>query len=425
MASTLIKNGLVIDPSQNINQTADILIVDGLISAIGSLSDSVADHTIDASGLVVSPGLVDMHVHLRDPGFTYKEDILSGCEAAAAGGVTSVAAMPNTHPTTDSPEVIKYILDKAESAKARVYPVASISHDLSGENLTDFEALKNCGAIAVSDDGKPVKNAYMMQQALEKAFKANIPVISHCEDMDIIQNGIMHEGEISKKLGVSGMHRSSEDSITAREIALAQATNTAIHIAHVSTKGSTEMIHDAKLRGIKVTAETCPHYFCLTHNELLKKDADYRMNPPLREYLDTKAVLKGIADGTFDCIVTDHAPHSPEEKSDFSKAPNGIVGLETSLAVCLTELVDKNIISLEKLIELMSVNPARILGIEGGTLKIGSKADIAIIDCNKFWTVDPKRFHSKSRNSAFKGKTLKGKVIYTLLGGEIVFQHAD
>ncbi len=421
MPSILIKNGRVIRPEQNIDRVMDLYAEDGVIAAVGDDVPASADEIINAEGLVVSPGLVDMHVHLRDPGFTHKEDILSGCEAAAAGGVTSVAAMPNTNPTVDSPETLEYILSKAKNAKAKVYPIASVTKGLKGEQLNDFAVLSRAGAVAVSDDGRPVKNAYIMQKALISAMENKMPIISHCEDMDIIGKGIINDGEVSRTLNVPGMHRSSEDSITAREIALAQATDTAIHIAHVSTRGSAAIIRSAKQRGVKVTCETCPHYFTFDESELLKRDADYRMNPPLRKKADVAAITEAVLDGTIDAIVTDHAPHTADEKSDFLTAPNGVVGLETSLAATLTQLYHTKKMPLIKILALMTINPAKILGIPAGTLKIGAAADIAVFDPDEEWTVYPEKLHSKSKNSVFKGVKLKGKVKYTILNGKIVY----
>ncbi len=420
MSSLVIRNGRVVDPSQNLDEVCDIKIEGGKIAEIGS--GLLGDETLDASGLTVAPGLVDMHVHLRDPGLTYKEDILSGCAAAAAGGVTSVVCMPNTKPAADRPEVIRYIVEKAGEASAKVYPAAAITMDLAGEEMTDFAALKKAGAVAVSDDGRPVENGAMMQKALERASAEGLLVTSHCEDLRIIDGGIIHKGRVSEALGVKGMDRSSEDSVTAREIALAAATGTAVHIAHVSTRGSVALIRDAKARGVRVTAETAPHYFMLTDALLAKRDADYRMNPPLREQEDCDAVLEGLLDGTLDCIVTDHAPHAPEEKADFLKAPNGVVGLETSFAACATALVHTGKMSLAGLIRRMSENPARLLGIPAGSLKAGMPADLALFDLDECWTVDPDRFCSKSRNSVFKGMTLRGKIKYTLLDGRIVYR---
>lgn len=419
MKRLLIQHARILDPSQQMDQMGDLLVEDGIITKIEPSISQEADEILDASGLVVIPGLIDMHVHLRDPGFTHKEDILTGCQAAAAGGFTGVAAMPNTKPSVDSPEVIQYILEKAKDADAHVYPIADITKGQSGEELCDFAALKAAGAVGISDDGHPVKNARLMLEGIRAGKEYGLLPISHCEDMDIIGKGIIHKGWVSEKLGVPGMDRASEDSITAREIALADSIGCPIHIAHVSTKGSVALIRDAKARGVKVTCETAPHYTLLTHEELLREDANWRMNPPLREEEDRLAVIEGLRDGTIDAIITDHAPHAPEEKADFRKAPNGIIGLETSFAASYTSLVKTGVISLTKLVELMSVNPARLLGIPGGTLKIGQAADIAIVDPNEEWTFTEKDIRSKSRNTPFLGTTFTGKVKYTLLGGRI------
>lgn len=423
MSEVFIRGGRVIDPSQGMDQTADIYVKDGVIEKIAPDLSVSCGNIVEAQGLVVIPGLVDMHVHLRDPGLTYKEDIFTGCDAAAAGGVTSVACMPNTKPVTDSPETLDYILTKAKTAHAKVYPIASITKGMKGEELNDFSALKKAGAVAVSDDGRPVESGGMMMLGLEHAYKAGLPVISHCEDLSIIDGGIINYGEISHRLKIRGMHRASEDSVTAREIALAHATGTRIHIAHVSTEGSVALIRDAKARGVMVTCETCPHYFMLTEQELLKRDADYRMNPPLRTEKDRVAVLDGILDGTIDCIVTDHAPHATEEKADFLTAPNGVVGLETSLAASMTALYQTGLVSLSRLVELMSLTPARILGIPAGTLKPGAAADIAIINPGLIWTVEPDKLHSKSHNTVFKGMEFTGKTVATLLNGKMVYEY--
>lgn len=423
MRSLVIKNGRVVDPSQSLDQVIDLKIEDGVIAEIGEGLNG--DQVLDAAGLVVLPGLVDMHVHLRDPGFTHKEDILTGCRAASAGGVTSLACMPNTSPVTDSKEVLDYILEKAKEASAHVYPVAAITTGMLGRQLNDFGQMKQAGAVAVSDDGRPVENGAMMMDALISAQENSLLPISHCEDLSIIDGGIINDGAVSKELGVKGMHRASEDSVTAREIALAAATGTRVHIAHVSTEGSVALVRDAKARGVRVTAETCPHYFMLTEQELLKKDANYRMNPPLREERDKFAVLCGILDGTIDCIVTDHAPHAAEEKADFFKAPNGVVGLETSFAASFTALVHTGKLTLSQLVELMSLRPAKLLGIPAGTLQVGAPADIAIADLNKKWTVVPEQLHSKSKNTVFAGMTFTGKVAYTLLRGRLVYNNDE
>lgn len=420
MSSILIKNVRIVD--ENRDQVGDLLIRDGMIEKIADHISESADRVIDAVGMTVLPGLIDMHVHLRDPGYTYKEDVLSGCEAAAAGGVTGVACMPNTSPVNDNPEVTEYILLRARHAKARVYPIAAITKRMFGDELTDFHQLKRAGAVGVSDDGKPVENTDRMAQALQNGALAGLLPISHCEDLAIINGGIINKGVVSEQLGVKGMDRLSEDSITEREIALAKKTGCPVHIAHVSTKGAIDAIRRAKAEGVPVTCETCPHYFILTEQELLKRDADYRMNPPLREESDRAAIEVAVLDGTIDCIVTDHAPHSASEKRDFEKAPNGVVGLETSLAATLTALVHTGKMDLKQLCSLMSGNPARLLKVPGGKIAEGEVADLAIVDLNEEWTVEPEKLHSKSKNTVFKGKTLIGKVKMTLLGGEVVFE---
>ncbi len=417
----LIKNGIVVDPVNGINGVNDILIEDGKIVEVKPEITAEADEVLYADGLTVIPGLVDMHVHLRDPGFIHKEDVLTGCDAAAAGGVTSLLCMPNTKPVIDSPKVVDYIREKAQKAKAKVYITGAISKRLNGEEICDFDRMKDAGVIAVSDDGRPVQNAKMMTEALKKAEELGLLVTSHCEDLSIIDGGIVNAGEVSELLGVKGMHRSSEDTITAREIILAETNDCAVHIAHVSTKLSVQLIREAKARGVKVTAETCPHYFSMTEKELLKQDADYRMNPPLREEADREAVLQGVLDGTLDCIVTDHAPHTKEEKKDFFTAPNGVIGMETSFAASYTYLVKTGLMTLPQLIEKMSVNPAKLLGIKAGNLSIGAPADLALIDLTEDWVVDPVKSHSRSCNCIYKGKTLTGKVKYTILDGKKVY----
>ena len=418
----LLKNGYIADYVNRFEGKKDILIENGIIRELGDNLESKDAQVIDCEGLVIIPGICDMHVHLRDPGQTHKEDILTGCEAAAAGGVTAVACMPNTIPSADSPEVIEYILKKAAGAKAKVYPVGCITKGLKGEELCDYDALKKAGCVAVSDDGRPVKSTALMAKAMVKAHYAGMKVISHCEDLEVIDGGIINKGKISRQLGVKGMSRISEDTITAREVAIAQASQMPIHIAHVSTKGSLNIIRAMANTGVMCTCETAPHYFTLTDEKLLSRDADYRMNPPLREEEDVMAVRAALADGIIDCIVTDHAPHTAEEKADFEKAPNGVVGLETSLAVTLTELYHKNELSLMQIVRLMCVNPRKILGIEGGSLGRGDVADIAIFDPNESWTVQPEKLHSKSKNTCFKGMTLKGRVKYTILNGNVVYK---
>ena len=421
MKNLLIKNAFVVSPSDNINEKLDILIKDGKIAELGKELSADVD-IIEAEGLYAIPGLVDMHVHLRDPGQTAKEDIITGCKAAAAGGVTSVLAMPNTDPTTDSAETVNYILNKAKVADAKVYVAGSITKGLKSLEATDLEELKNAGAISLTDDGRPVEDTKILSDAMAKAPALGMSVVAHCEDLYLAKGGKMNEGEVSEELGVKGIPASAEDCGTAREIALAAALDVPVHICHVSTATSVALIRDAKNRGVKVTAETAPHYFTLTDKELLKRDADFRMNPPLRTKADVEAIIEGLLDGTLDAIATDHAPHTPEEKADFEKAPNGSIGMETSLAVGITSLVKTGIMSFSDLVEKMSLNPAKILGIEAGDLSVGSAADIALVDIDKVWTVDVDKLHGKSKNTPFKGRTLCGKVVKTILDGKVVFE---
>lgn len=417
MSSILIRNIRAVDTETD--TTTDVLIENGIIAKLGTGITVTAEQEIDGTGLVLMPSIFDMHVHLRDPGFTHKEDVLTGCAAALAGGVTGVLAMPNTKPPCDNPETIRYIIEKAEGTGVDVYPVGCITGGMSGNGLCDYEALKEAGCICISDDGRPVENAEMMRKALELSNENGLLVASHCEDLNIINGGIMNKGETSEKLGVKGMDRASEDYITAREMILASSVDARIHICHVSTEGSAAMIRFAKSRGVKVTCETAPHYFMLTDKLLEKRDADYRMNPPLRTPEDVRAIIDAVKDGTIDCIITDHAPHAAEEKAVFEKAPNGVVGLETSLAATLTALYHTGEISLNKVVELMCVNPRKILGLDIPCIREGSTADLLIADINKKWTVEPEKLHSKSHNSVFKGMELTGKPLVTISKGEI------
>lgn len=421
MKELLIKNANVVSPADKINGRYDILVKDGKIAEIGE-NLATDGEVINAEGLYAIPGLVDMHVHLRDPGQTHKEDIITGCKAAAAGGVTSVLAMPNTTPATDNAQTVKYILEKAENADAHVYVAASITKDLKSLEPTNLEELKNAGAIALTDDGRPVENTKFLSDAMKNAPKYGMSVVAHCEDLFLADGGKINEGEVSEKLGVKGIPASAEDCGTAREIALAAALDVPVHICHVSTKTSVALIRDAKNRGVKVTAETAPHYFSLTDRELLRGDADFRMNPPLRTIEDMDEIINGLLDGALDAIATDHAPHTPEEKADFVKAPNGSIGMETSLAVGITCLVKRGLLTLDKLVEKMSVNPAKILGINAGTLAVGVDADIALVDLDEEWTVDVDKLHGKSKNTPFKGRRLYGKVKKTILSGNVVFE---
>lgn len=420
MADILIKNVRAVD--ENTDRICDILIEDGIIAEIGEGIDKAAERVIDGTGKVLMPALFDMHVHLRDPGFTHKEDVVTGCAAAAAGGFTGVVCMPNTKPASDNIEVFDYIREKAAPTGVEVYPCGCITKGMQGKELADFDEYVSSGIRVISDDGRPVETAELMRKALELTNSNGLLAASHCEDLSIINGGIINKGKISEQLGVKGMDRASEDSITAREIALAMSCDARIHICHVSTEGSISMIRDAKKAGVRVTCETAPHYFTFTDEKLLSRDADYRMNPPLREERDRIAVLNGVLDGTVDCIVTDHAPHTAEEKSDFLKAPNGVVGLETSLAATLTALYHTGRITLNKVVSIMSANPRRILGLDPIEIKTGSTADLILADIDREWTVIPEELHSKSKNSVFKGEKLRGKNIMTISKGRIIFE---
>lgn len=402
----------------------DMLLKDGVIAKLGKGLTDAADIVIDGSKLTALPGLFDMHVHLRDPGQTHKEDILTGAAAALAGGITGVACMPNTTPAIDSTETVRYICEKASSTGVEVHPVGCITKGLKGEAMCDYTALKEAGICAISDDGRPVECAETMRRALIQANALGLPVISHCEDLSIIDGGIVNRGKASETLGVKGMDRASEDYITAREIILAASADVPIHIAHVSTYGSVEIIRHAKAQGVKVTCESCPHYFLMTEEAVLGGDADYRMNPPLRTEKDRKAVLEGVLDGTIDCIVTDHAPHAPEEKADFYHAPNGVIGMETSLAASL-KLVHAGLMTLPELVEKMSDNPRRILGLPQHKLAVGEPADLTLVDLEHHWVVDPEKMHSKAKNVIWKGKTLVGKPVYTITDGVIRYTDTE
>ena len=415
----LLQNVRLIDPSQGVDCVQDLLLEDGKVSQIGEHLSADGMEVVDGTGLVAAPGLVDMHVHLRDPGLTYKEDVFTGCRAAAAGGVTSLLAMPNTKPAMDTPETVRDLLERAKTADAAVYTAACITKGLQGEELTDLVGLRQAGAIALSDDGRPVINTRRLLEALEQAPALGMVITAHCEDLYLASGGLMHEGEVSRRLGVPGIPSAAEDCGTAREIAAAASVGAPIHICHVSTKGSVDLIRDAKARGVKVTAETCPHYLLLTDRALESRDADYRMNPPLRTEEDRLALIEGLKDGTLDAISTDHAPHSPEEKADFCKAPNGSIGMETSLAATLTALDGQ--LSLSEILAKMSWNPARILHIPAGTLAVGSPGDVVLFDPEQRWTVDENALHGKSKNTPFKGMELKGKVAMTIFRGRVVY----
>jgi dihydroorotase len=435
MRSYFLKGGRIVDPSQGMDETADLLIEKGRVAAIGKdireagsrkgVEKGTEPVVLDIRGLVVLPGLIDMHTHLREPGFEYKETIETGSRAAAAGGFTAVACMPNTEPVNDNHSVTEYILRKARACGlVRVYPIAAISKGSEGKVLSEMGDLKEAGAVAFSDDGKPVMNSTLMRRALEYAASFGLPVISHCEDHSLSRGGLMNESFVSTELGIRGIPSAAEEIMVTRDLTLAEYTGTSVHIAHVSTAGSVRLIREAKTRGVRVTAETAPHYLTLTDDALRSYDTNLKVNPPLRSRRDVEALKEGLRDGTIDVIASDHAPHATTEKDvEFEYAASGMVGLETSLGLGL-KLVEEGVLTLRDLVLKMSTKPAAILRIPGGTLKAGSPADLTVIDPLREWTVDVKAFKSRSRNSPFHGWKLKGKAVLTIVGGEIKHREA-
>ncbi len=417
----LIKNGHIIDPANKVDETLDILVSDGKIAKLGkpgSLSTGGAE-IVDASEKLIVPGLIDMHAHLREPGFEYKETIATGTAAATAGGFTSICCMPNTNPVNDNRSITAFILSQARDATAQVYPIGAITKGSKGEELAEMGELHQAGCVAVSDDGKSVMNAALMRRAMEYAKIFDMLIISHCEDSTLSGNGVMNEGIVSTELGLRGIPRAAEDVMTGRDISLAELTGCRLHIAHVSTAGSVRMVRDAKSRGVKVTAETCPHYFTLTDEAVRGYNTMAKINPPLRTAEDVAAVKQGLKDGTIDVIATDHAPHGMDEKSgEFDYAPFGVVGLETALGLTL-KLVEEGVLSLSQAIQKMSAHPGAILKIGKGTLAAGSDAYITIIAPNVAWTVDASQFRSKSKNTPFNGWKLKGKAVRTITAGKL------
>jgi len=423
----VLRNGRVIDPASGLDAVVDVLIENGIVVEINANIEIGSDRLkqleqIDASGKWVVPGLIDMHVHLREPGEEYKETIASGTLAAAAGGFTSVACMPNTHPVNDCAAVTQYILEKArDEGSCRVFPVGAISMGIEGKNLTEYGELRSAGVVAVSDDGRPVMNSMLMRRALEYAKTFDLLVVSHCEDLDIGGAGLMNEGPVSTRLGLRGIPRAAEEIMVARDILLAELTRSRLHLAHISTAGSVSLIREAKSRGIAVSAETAPHYLTLTDELISTFDPVYKVNPPLRSSEDVEAIKAGLADGTIDVIASDHAPHSTVEKDlEFEYAANGMIGLESTLPLILRIMREGVLTPLEAVAKL-SCNPARILAIPFGALRKGKAADLTLIDPEVKYTIDVNRFKSKSRNCPFDGMEAQGKAVMTLVGGRVVF----
>jgi dihydroorotase len=427
MSRLIIKNGRVVDPAANLDRVCDLAIEDGVILHVGDNIPAAGAEEFDASGLIVAPGFIDMHVHLREPGFEHAETIESGSRAAAAGGFTSVCCMPNTQPVNDSATVTSYIRDRARRfAVVNVFPIGAITKNSAGEELSAMASMKQAGIVAISDDGKPVMNARVARRAMEYARSLELPYIEHCEDLNLSAGGDMHEGIQSTRLGLRGIPRSSEDVMVARDLILAELTGCRYHVAHLSSKYSVEMVAFAKARGLSVTAEATPHHFVLADAEIPPYDSNYKMKPPLRETNDVKAVLDGLKNGAIDAIATDHAPHPGAEKmQEFERCPFGIIGLETAIGLALERLYHTGAVSLSKLIELFTTGPAGILSLEQGSLRPGSPGDVTIFSLDREWTYDVNRSPSKSRNTPFHGRKFKGGPIATVVAGEFVWRLDD
>ena len=416
---------LIINNVNYKGKTVNVVADKGVIVSVGKRTRKAgaSDTVIDGTALTLMPAFIDMHVHLREPGFEYKEDIVSGCMAAAKGGFSAVCCMPNTRPVTDNKYIVEYIIDRAKKADiVKVYPIAAITVGLEGKELTRMNALSEAGAVAFSDDGAPVSDSRMMRNALEYAGTFGYTVIEHCEDKSLVAGGVVNEGAVATRLGLPGITRAAEDVEIARNIVLAETLGVKVHIAHVSTEGGVQLIREAKKRGVKVTCETCPHYFALTVDILEGYDTAAKVNPPIREERDRQAIIRGIVDGTIDCIVTDHAPHSAADKAQgYLDAPSGISGLETSFAVSYTALVDCGYITLDKLSELMTYAPAKILSLPCGKIERGGVADLTLVDLNAAYAVDSSEFLSKGKNTPFNGYAVKGRVEYTIVGGKVKY----
>lgn len=419
----LIRGGRVVDPVHGIDDGLDILIDSGKIVQIGRHLTGDGFEVLDISGLAAAPGLVDMHVHLREPGFEAKETVATGCAAAARGGVTTLVAMPNTRPATDCPEIVTQVREKAAPTGVNVLPAGAVTAGQKGQTLTDFAALKAAGVPALTDDGVPIQNTALLRRAMLEAKVLGLPLLDHCEDRDMVQNYAVNEGKVSRELGLPGRPAIAEELQVMRDVMLAEETGAHIHICHISTGKGVDIVRQAKARGVRVTCETCPQYFTLTEDEVLRQGTMARVNPPLRTAADVEAIRAGLIDGTIDAIVTDHAPHTAEEKSrPLPDAPSGMVGLETSLALALTELYHSGLLPLSRVLALMSASPAALLGLEKGTLGVGRDADLVIFDPGQEWTIDKNQFASKGRNTPFHGRTVRGRVKYTISRGNIIYQ---
>src|SRR5512140_3659175 len=425
MKPVLIRGGRIVDPTQRLDGIGDVLLQGGKVVAAGQGIGTPDGVTIlDATGLIVAPGLIDVHVHLREPGHEDRETIATGAAAAVAGGFTSVCAMPNTDPVIDNQGAVGFVKAKGESAGlARVYPIGCVSVGQRGEQLAEFGEMVGAGAVAVSDDGHPVMSSHLMRTALEYALTFGIPVADHCEDMPLALSGQMHEGLVSTRLGLKGIPAAAEEIHVARDVILSELTGGHVRLCHMSARGSVELIRRAKDKGLRVTAEACPHHFTLTHERCEGYDTNAKMNPPLREAADREAIREGLRDGTIDVIATDHAPHHYDAKErEFDDAPNGIIGLETALGLAITELVDTGVLTLPELVRRMSTTPARIFNLPGGTLAVGAPADVVVFDPAAEWEVQPGAFFSKSRNTPFAGRRLHGRADLTVVRGEVVFE---
>jgi len=424
MSQLLIKNGRVIDPASASDRQADILLQDGVIAAVGAGLEAGGAEVFDARGLVVAPGFIDMHVHLREPGIEHAETIETGARAAAAGGFTSICCMPNTLPVNDNATVTSYIIERARQfAVTNVFPIGAITKNSAGEELSAIGSMRAAGVVAISDDGRPVMNARVMRRAMEFARSFDLPVIDHCEDLNLSAGGDMHEGFESVRLGLRGIPASSEDVMVARDILLAEVTGARFHVAHISTRNAMAMVAHAKQHGLPVTCEATPHHFSLTDHQMPPYDSNFKMKPPLRTACDTGAVVDGIVSGAVDAIATDHAPHAGSDKmQEFEKCPFGIIGLETALGLALEHLVHTGKIPLTRLVALFTTGPARVLNLNRGTLAVGAPGDITIFSTDLAWTYDVNQSFSKSRNSPFNGHTFRGGPVATIVNGARVWQ---